>query len=281
MKVAVTAASGQLGRAVVHQLKQSHAPDDILAVVRTPEKAADLGVPVKQASYGDRDAFLAAFAGVEAVLLISGNDEPEKRIDQHRSVISAAEAAGVQRLVYTSVQGPETGAGFATVVNSNRRTEADLKASSLKWVIGRNGIYIEPDIAYLEEYKALGSIRNCAGTGRCAYTTRSELAFAYGRLLSGDRNSGQTYNLSGQPITQRELAGYLNEAFGTSLSYEAVDYEAFKADRVAEIGAFYGEIVAGIYKAIAEGAFDTRSDFEAATGRAHVSWPSYFAQLAQ
>lgn len=281
MKIAVTAASGQLGRAVVARLKQTHSPGDIVAVVRTPEKAADLGVTVRQASYGDREAFKAAFEDVETALLISGNDHPEKRIDQHRGVIAGAEAAGVRRLVYTSVQGPETGGGFANVVGSNRRTEADLKASSLEWIIGRNGIYIEPDLEYIEGYRQAGAIRNCAGEGRCAYTTRSELANAYAVLLTTNRHAGQTFNLSGEPITQAALAGFMNKAFGADLTYEHVDFEIFKADRMRDIGDFYGEIVAGIYRAISEGAFDNQSEYEVATGRPHVSWTSFFGQLAQ
>ena len=81
---------------------------------------------MRQASYGDSEAFKAAFEDVETVLLISGNDHPEKRIDQHRGVIAGAEAAGVRRLVYTSVQGPETRGGFANVVGSTTAEIAEL-----------------------------------------------------------------------------------------------------------------------------------------------------------
>lgn len=279
MKLAVTAASGQLGRAVIDHLKTLHPVQDIVGVARTPEKAVDLGVEIRTGSYGDRDAFESALRGIDAVLLISGNDAPEKRIEQHRAVIDGARAAGVRRFVYTSVQGPERGGGFAEIVDSNRRTEADVRQSGLDWVIGRNGIYIEPDLEYIDSYKRLGGIRNCAGDGRCAYTTRAELAFAYACLLRDSSHDGKTYNLSGRPITQSELVGFMNQALGTEMTYEFVDPERFRQDRIAEIGDFYGTVVAGIYEAIAAGAFDNESDFQAATGREHVSWPDVFSKI--
>lgn len=281
MKIAVTAASGQLGRAVISRLKENHPASDICGIARSPEKAADLGVTIRQGNYGDRGAFARAFDGIDAVLLISSNAPPDDRLDQHRSVIEGAQAAGVRRIVYTSVQGPEDGTGFANVVNSNRASEADIRACGLEWVIGRNGIYIEPDVEYLDSYKAAGAIRNCAGDGKCAYVTRSELAFAYAHLLTASGHSGQTYNLSGDAITQSDLAKLLNGAFDIDLRYEFVDADTFKEERVAEIGEFYGMIVAGIYEAISKGAFDNHGDFEAACGRPHVSWPSYFSGLAR
>ncbi|MEO0980464.1 MAG: NAD(P)H-binding protein [Pseudomonadota bacterium] len=279
MKLAVTAASGQLGRAVIEHLKTAHPVEDIIGIARTPEKAADLGIEIRQGSYGDRDAFETALEGVEAVLLISGNDAPEKRIEQHRAVIDGARKAGVRRLVYTSVQGPEQGGGFADIVLSNRQTEADVKQSGLDWAIGRNGIYIEPDIDYIDSYKRLGGIRNCAGDGLCAYTTRAELAFAYACLLKDGTHDGKTYNLNGTPISQNDLVGFMNQTLGTRMTYEFVDAKSFREDRIAEIGEFYGTVVAGIYAAIATGAFDNESQFRAATGREHISWPDFFSKI--
>ncbi len=279
MKLAVTAASGQLGRAVIDHLKTAHPVEDIIGIARTPAKAADLGVEIRQGSYGDRDAFATALEGVDAVLLISGNDAPEKRIEQHRAVIDGARAAGVRRFVYTSVQGPEQGGGFANIVCSNRQTETDIRQSGLDWAIGRNGIYIEPDIEYVDSYRRLGGIRNCAGDGRCAYTSRPELAFAYACLLRDGAHVGKTYNLSGTPISQSDLVGLMNGVLGTEMTYDYVDPQSFREDRIVEIGEFYGTVVAGIYEAIASGAFDNESHFLAATGREHVSWPEFFSKI--
>ena len=279
MKIAITAASGQLGRAIVDATSTLIGKNNVVGIARTPAKARDLGIEVRQASYDDRDEMRMALAGVDSVLLVSGMDAPDKRIVQHRNVIEAAKAAGVKRIVYTSVQGPQDGTAFSPIVQSNRQTEADVKASGLEWVIGRNGIYIEPDVEYIDKYKAQGEIANCAGDGLCGYTTRSELACAYARLLIEAKHNGHTYRLHGEPISQAALARYLGDAFGASLRYRSLDVEAYRAERVAELGEFIGNVIAGIYQGIREGAYNAPSDFARAAGRAHQSWADFFRTL--
>jgi NAD(P)H dehydrogenase (quinone) len=137
MKIAITAASGQLGAAIVNATAKLVGAGNVVAVARTPSKAQGLGVEVRPGSYDDRSALQQAFAGIDTVLLVSGMDAPDKRIEQHRNVIEAAKAAGVRKLVYTSVQGPEEGSAFSPIVQSNRQTEQDVKASGLDWVIDR------------------------------------------------------------------------------------------------------------------------------------------------
>ena len=148
-------------------------------------------------------------------------------------------------------------------------------------MIGRNGIYIEPDIDYIETYKEVGGILNCAGDGKCGYTTRPELAYAYARMLTQDKHNGQTYNLHGETITQYQLADYLNSAFGTDLTYTPMTVEEYRKERVAELGEFMGTIIAGIYQGIREGKADNPSHYAEAAGREHESWQSYFARIKQ
>tara|TARA_R110002126_G_scaffold291758_1_gene456972 strand:- start:13296 stop:14168 length:873 start_codon:yes stop_codon:yes gene_type:complete len=276
---AVTAASGHLGRAIIKALSVKVGADRVIAIARTPEKARDMGVEVRQGDYNDRAGFECALKDVDVVLLVSGMDDPDKRIGQHRNVIEAAKTAGVRKIVYTSVQGPDEGTSFSPVVQSNRRTEQDVRESGLEWIIGRNGIYIEPDIDYIDSYMAAGEITNCAGDGKCGYTTRDELAHAYAQLIVSDLHNGQTCNLHGESLTQAALADYLNLAFGTSLVYRAVSVEEYKQDRIEALGTFIGTVIAGIYTGIRDGAFDNISNYAEAAGRPHQSWNDYFSRI--
>jgi NAD(P)H dehydrogenase (quinone) len=218
---------------------------------------------------------------VDAVVLVSGMDAPEQRIEQHRNVIDAARSAGVAKIVYTSVQGAEKGTAFSPIVQSNRQTEEDVRNSGLDWVIGRNGIYIEPDVDYLDTYVEAGGITNCAGDGRCGYTTRPELAYAYAQMLTDDRHNGHTYNLHGEAITQYELVEHLNRAFATDLTYTPTSVVEYRSDRIAELGEFIGTVITGIYQGIRDGEADNPSHYAEAAGREHVSWPAYFADLTE
>lgn len=280
MKIAVTAVSGHLGRAIAETLMETHGGDNIVGLARTPDHARDLGIDVRPGDYGAPDQLATSLKGIDTVLLVSGMDAPEKRIQQHRNVIEAARSAGVGKIVYTSIQGPDEGTTFSPVVQSNRQTEADIRTSGLDWAIGRNGINIEPDVEYIDGYKARGEVANCAGTGKCGYTTRAELGRAYASLLTRSDHNGCTVNLHGEAITQVQLIAHLNKAFGTRLTYRDMSPADFAADRTADLGPFIGEVVAGIYEGIRLGAFYNFSDFEAVTGRAHQSWDDYFRKAS-
>ena len=164
-------------------------------------------------------------------------------------------------------------------MQSNRQTEEDIRNSGLEWAVGRNGIYIEPDVEYIEKYKERGEIANCAGAGLCGYTTRGELAAAYAQMLTDSKHNGQTYNLHGEAMTQDALADHLNDAFGTDLKYREMTVAEYRDERIAELGEFLGSIIAGIYEGIRIGAYDNESHFAKAVGRPHQSWDDYFRQL--
>lgn len=276
MKVAVTAASGNLGSAIIKQLVSEIGKENVIGIARTPEKAMHLGVQIKKGDYNNKSDFDEALKGLDIVLIVSGMDHPEKRIDQHRNIIDAAKDAGVRKLVYTSIIGKYGSSTFDAIVNSNRQTEKDIMDSGLKWAIGRNGLYIEPDLEYIEQYKKIGKIANCAGDGLCSYTTRNELAFAYTNLILNEDLNYRIYNLAGEAITQQQLTDYLNLTFNTKLSYEEMDPDEYLAYQKELNGEFLGTVIAGIYSKIRDGEFDIKSDFEDAAGRKHVSWEEYF-----
>ena len=278
--VAVTAASGQLGSEIVKATIEVVGRTNVVGLARTPANAESLGIRIRPGDYGSRSELKNSLQGVDAVLLVSGMDAPDKRIVQHRNVIEAARLADVKKIVYTSIQGAEQDTAFSPIVQSNRQTEEDVGNSGLQWVIGRNGIYIEPDIEYIATYRKQGEIANCAGNGLCGYTTRSELGAAYARMLTESEHNGQTYNLHGEAITQTQLADYLNAAFGTNLTYREMSVADYREERVGELGEFLGNVIAGIYEGIRNGACNNESHFEAAAGRPHESWDEYFRRLA-
>ncbi len=278
MTIAVTAMSGHLGSEIVGALL-SATHETIVGLARTPENAKTVDIEVRPGDYDNRDELEKSLIGVDTLLLVSGMAAPEDRIQQHRNVINAASAAGVGKIVYTSIQGVEEGTAFSPIVQSSRQTEADIRASGLNWIIGRNGIYIEPDIEYIDSYKASGEIANCAGDAKCGYTTRPELGHAYASMATGSQHDGKVYNLHGEPISQARLAELLNGAFGTALTYRSMSVAAYREERVAELGEFIGTVIAGIYEGILLGVLDCKSDFEAATGRDHKSWTEIFAAI--
>ncbi|WP_343676805.1 NAD(P)H-binding protein [Paraburkholderia heleia] len=96
--IAITGANGNLGRLVVKGLLQSAPASQIVAAVRSPEKADDLralGVQIREADYDRPETLVEAFKGVEKLLLISAV-QPGERFRLHRAVIDAARQTGVK-----------------------------------------------------------------------------------------------------------------------------------------------------------------------------------------
>lgn len=271
MKIAVTTASGSLGSAIITRLKNDLGAGSVIGIARTPEKAKHHGIEIRKGDYNNRADFENALTGIDCLLMVSNMDKPENRIGQHRNIIEAAKSCKVRKIVYTSIIGDEEKTMFSSVVRSNRQTEEDIKQSGLAWVIGRNGLYIEPDLEYVEHYTKHGAISNSAGNGKCAYTSRKELAVAYSDMLRKEIHDGKTYNLVGEPVTQNELCRAINVVFGTHLVYEDISVDEFTKQRQEELGEFLGTIVGGIYESIKTGIFDVASDFEEAAGRRHQS----------
>ncbi len=278
MTFAISSVNGQLGRAVVAAFTANQPDTKLVGLARTPSKADDLQIEVRPGDYDDQLALTQSLLGVDTVLMISGNAPPQPRVIQQRNMIAATKAAGVRKMLFTSVQGRQDGPADG-VTASMRQTELDLRNSGLAWAIGRNGVYIEPDVEYAATYIADGEITNCAGEAKCGYTTRPELGYAYTQLMLGDAHVGGTFNLNGTPISQAELAAHIGHAFGVDLPYRSVSYEAFLADRAAALGPELGAIIAGIYQGISSGIMDNPSDFAAVAGRQHQTWDAFFASV--
>jgi NAD(P)H dehydrogenase (quinone) len=170
MTITVTGATGHLGRLVVQDLlDRGVAPGEIVAAVRTPEKAADLaerGVQVREADYKRPETLRTALAGTDRLLLVSSNVVGERTSD-HVAVIDAAREAGVSLLAYTSI----VNAGNTTIelAREHEATEEHLRGSGVPFVLLRNGWYTENHTASLAPTVQHGALVGAASPeGRLA-----------------------------------------------------------------------------------------------------------------
>lgn len=218
MTIAVTGATGQLGRIVVEKLKQKVPASDIVALARNPEKASDLGVSGRTADYAKPETLQSAFEGVDTLLLISSSEVGQRGV-QHRNVIEAAKAAGVERIVYTSVLHADTSP--LSLAEEHRETEAELKASGLPYTILRNGWYCENYTGSIGGALAGGAFIGSAGEGRVSGATREDYADAAVAVLTTEGHDGQTYELAGDDAwTLSDLAAEVSKQTGKDVPYK-------------------------------------------------------------
>jgi NAD(P)H dehydrogenase (quinone) len=234
--IAITGATGQLGRHVIHQLIETVPAASLVAVVRDAAKASDLaarGVTVRVAAYADPAALEQALAGAEKLLLISSS-EIGSRTAQHRNVIDAAKRAGVKLLAYTSVLHADTSP--LSLAEEHRQTEALVKASGLPFVILRNGWYTENYTVSIPAAVANGAFIGSAGSGRIAWAARADYAAAAVKTLTGGAQVGQTYELAGDTAhTLADLAAEISRQTGKTIPYQDLPEATFR-DILIKVG---------------------------------------------
>ena len=217
MTIAVTGATGQLGRLVISKLAEQVPAADIVALVRSPEKAAGLGVEAREADYDRPETLGPALAGVDTLLLISAN-EVGKREAQHRNVIEAAKQAGVKRIVYTSLLHADSSP--LSLAGEHAATESALKASGIPFTILRNGWYTENYTGSIPGALAGGAFIGSAGDGRISSATRADYAEAAVAALTGAGHEGKTYELAGDDAwTLGDLAAEISRQTGRTIQY--------------------------------------------------------------
>ena len=220
MTVAVTGASGQLGRLAVEALLNRNA-GPVVAIVRDPDKVRDLaerGVDVRQASYDDPQALDRALEGVDRVLLVSGT-QFGKRVEQHGNVIRAAERAGVELLAYTSI--PRAEENSMILAQEHRGTEEVLANSTVPHVFLRNSWYWENYLNGFGPAVESGVLYGAAGNGVFSAAARADYAEAAAVVLTTDGHAGRSYELGGdEHLSLADLARIISEVSGKPVKYQ-------------------------------------------------------------
>ncbi|MGA5840115.1 SDR family oxidoreductase [Streptomyces pseudogriseolus] len=254
MSIVVTGASGKLGRHVVEQLLEKVPAEQVTAVVRSPEKVADLaarGVRVAVADYNAPETFDGLFAAGDKVLLISGTEFDKGRVRQHSLVIDAAKAAGVALLAYTSAPATLT----ATLADDHRGTERALLDSGVPYVLLRNGWYHENYTENLGPVLEHDAVVAAAGEGRISSASRADYAAAAVAVLTGEGHENATYELGGDEAWSfAEYAAELSRQTGREIAYNPVTPEQLTGILVgAGLPEPMAAMFAGVDAAIAEG----------------------------
>ncbi|MEZ0584476.1 SDR family oxidoreductase [Erwinia sp. STN24] len=273
--IAVTGATGQLGRLVIDALLKRTSTEELVAVVRSPAKAADLaalGVQVRQGDYNQPQTLADAFRGVDKVLLISSS-EIGQREAQHKAAIEAAKAAGVKLLAYTSLLHADSSPmGLA---DEHRATEQALIASGVPYVILRNGWYSENYAASIAPALTHGVFIGAADEGKIASATRQDYAEAAAAVLTSDAPVDKVYELAGdEAYTLTQFAAEIAQASGKAVRYQNLPQDDFAAAlKAAGLPDGLAEMLADSDANAAKGAlYDDSHTLSRLIGRATTPW---------
>jgi NAD(P)H dehydrogenase (quinone) len=255
--LAITGASGKLGRAVATALLRQTSAAAVRLGTRSPDKLAsfgEAGAAIVAADFEDRSSLERLFNGCSVVLVISGDAPNGPRIRQHAAAFEAAKSAGVSRIVYTSFANPSPESHFL-VAPSHVESERMLRGLGVPFTILRNSLYGENIM--IEAARATGELMQPHSDGRAAYIGYADVAKATAGALLGNGHENRTYEITGpEALNHFEIAERLSAAWGRPIRVRNVAPEAYAESlRGRGLPSFIIELLVSLHAAIGAGEY--------------------------
>jgi NAD(P)H dehydrogenase (quinone) len=186
VRIAVTGATGRLGRQVVEHLG----------------RAEVVGMSRANADYDDPQALRHAMRGADKLVFISSDGEAAKVLLHHQNVLAAAVDAKVKQIVLLSGADADVDSPFC-YAHTNGVTESLLIESGLDYSIARAGLFQE---FFLGLFHRTGG-RLPMGDGRVSLISRDEVAKSLAALALAPP-SGAHHLLTGpESLSIKDLNG--------------------------------------------------------------------------
>lgn len=227
--ILVTGAAGKTGRAVVRALAGRREP--IRALIHRPDQASSLqALGVKETLVGDlldQAAMQRAVDGVRAIYHMAPNVSPDE-IPMGKTVISAAQSADVERLVFHSVLHPHIEA--MPHHWQKARVEELLFASGLPYTILQPTAYMQNVAAAWEQILTQGRYAvPYSPQTRLSLVDLEDVAQAAARVLTEPGHTGATIELVGTPgMSPGDIAEVLSAELDRRVTVEVVPLEVWE-----------------------------------------------------
>ncbi len=280
--IAITGASGHLGKATLEFLLTNTKPESLVAIVRDPKKVtafADKGVVVRQGDYDDQASFAASLADVDTLLLVSSAAVGDERVRQHSNVINAAKEAGVKHIFYTSAPNPSLTALFTPAID-HFRTEKLLVESGLTYTIFRNNLYMDVLPMVIGDAAQSGKLYYPAGDGKVSFVLRNDIAEALANTLISEGHENKVYDI-GAP-TAWSFSDMAKSLSKDEMSVEYIDIpnSAYETELAKHVPPVVAKVLSGMAEGIKQNDFNVPSStLEQLLGRAPVSLDDYLKTL--
>jgi uncharacterized protein YbjT (DUF2867 family) len=192
----VTGATGNVGKAVLTELASRHVA--VRAFTRTPSKVERPGgaeVEVVQGDFSDAESVRRALEGVEAVFLASSFSPQMSEL--HTKLLTAAKAAGVQRIVQLSGIGANTDICCARALRWLGQLEKLAQNSGLLVTYLRPTFFMQNLLQFGSSVARQGLIAGPFRDGQWTWVDARDVGAVGAALLLDSSHAGQTYTVTG------------------------------------------------------------------------------------
>jgi NAD(P)H dehydrogenase (quinone) len=282
--ILVTGAAGKTGRAVLRALAGRREP--VRALIHRPDQAASLkALGVQETLVGDlldRTAMQRAVDGVRAIYHMAPNVSPDE-IPMGQTVISAAQSAAVELLVFHSVLHPHIEA--MPHHWQKARVEELLFASGLPFTILQPTAYMQNVAAAWDQILSQGRYPvPYSPETRLSLVDLEDVAQAAVRVLTESGYSGATIELAGTPgMSPRDIVEVLSAELDRVVTAEVVPLEAWeRRARASGLGEYQVSALRRMFVYYEEhGLTGSPRALTAVLGRQPTSFPAFVQRVIQ
>jgi uncharacterized protein YbjT (DUF2867 family) len=253
--IAVIGATGAQGGGVVQAiLNDPQGGFAARAITRNPDgdaarALADKGVEVVQADADDQESLERAFEGAYGAFCVTNFWEhfsPEKELEQARNMANAAAAAGLQHVIWSSLDDtrefvPLEDDRMPTLMGKYKVPHFDAKGEANQFFKDAVPTTILNTVFYWENFIYFGSgpvkgpdgkyaLVFPLGTAKMPSIAVADIGkCAYGIFKRGDEFIGEEVGIAGDHVSGEEMASALSEALGVDIGYNDMDPNMYRS----------------------------------------------------
>lgn len=224
--ILVIGGRSKIGSALLEELSERGVP--VRALVRSAESGDfPAGVQVVRGDLADPDSLASAMTGAEHVFLLCGPREDELALN--RNAIDAANRAGVELLVRSSILGADPDSP-ATFIRDHGLCDAYLRDSDLSHAIVRRNMFMQnvPE-STIPSIGQDGVFYANAGRARISMVDTRDVAAVAAVLLTEPGHDGEVVEVTGpEALSYDDVAVKLSAVLGQRVSYVAASDSAMR-----------------------------------------------------
>ncbi|HKP15261.1 MAG TPA: SDR family oxidoreductase [Gemmatimonadaceae bacterium] len=279
--ILVTGAGGNVGRPLIDELAAAGMP--ARAAYRSADKAARAkaaGLDAVTVDYARPETLPPALDGVDAVFLLATGVQGQ--VEGETSVVNAAKAAGVRRIVKLSVFGAaEEEFGFA---RTHRPVERAIEASGLAWTHLRPASYMQNFTNFMAPtIRSQHAIYTLIPDAVFNHVDTRDVARVAAMVLTRDGHDGQAYTLTGpRSFSYRDAARTIGDVTGTPVQVVALTESDIRAGMKSHgVPDVYANHLVDLDRWYESGKGDMRTtSIHDVTGREPTSFESFVREFA-
>ncbi|WP_320130093.1 NAD(P)H-binding protein [uncultured Sphaerochaeta sp.] len=229
--IIITGSDGNFGSRVVREIVKLVDKKNLILtapIEKGIEGYLKEGFDARVANFNHEEGLEKAFAGGDVMLIISAPFVGEKRQNAHKRAIEAAKAAGVKKIVYTSLVNARDPQNPSIEKLDHAFTEEYLEKSGLDYIFLRNSQYAEAMVTSF--LTSNGVMTSCQGEGKMAYISRQDCAIAAAYALLKTDLHKAVLNINGpELLTLAEFVSKGNKETGMNVTLNNTTDEAMYA----------------------------------------------------